>query len=253
MCFWFKTAFQAIIFIKNGLQWQPLIGCFETFPLKFVSKIVLSLCLGFSFLTAFAEPSNLGLLKQDVMRYHDSGAYDKELALVISKADRYISKQVKENNQCAIKKHLALVLDIDETSLSNYNHMAKLHFGGDEKAIDQIILAADAPAIKPTLELYRNALKQGVTVFFITGRHKAFRAATEANLVKAGYKNWSAIYFKPDNYKSRSNIAFKEKTRNLISKKGYLILASIGDQYCDLLGGHAKKVYKLPNPFYYLP
>ena len=30
-------------------------------------------------------------------------------------------------------------------------------------------------------------------------------------------------------------------------------LETIGDQWSDLLGGHAERAYKLPNPMYYLP
>jgi len=221
--------------------------------LKIASKVVLILSLSLVFLTASAEPPNLGLLRAELVQYHDSGTYNKELAEVISKAEGYVKQQVEENKQRPTKQKLALVLDIDETSLSSYDYMAKQQFAGDEKFFNDIILAADEPAIKPTLELYQAALKQGVEIFFITGRHESFRAATEANLLRAGYTNWSGIYFKPDDYTDPSNVPFKEKTRAEINEKGYVILASIGDQYCDLLGGHANRVYKLPNPYYFLP
>ena len=31
------------------------------------------------------------------------------------------------------------------------------------------------------------------------------------------------------------------------------IIANFGDQFSDLIGGHADKPVKLPNPTYYLP
>jgi hypothetical protein len=30
-------------------------------------------------------------------------------------------------------------------------------------------------------------------------------------------------------------------------------VASVGDQYSDLAGGHEAVAFKLPNPFYFLP
>jgi hypothetical protein len=34
---------------------------------------------------------------------------------------------------------------------------------------------------------------------------------------------------------------------------GYDIVANFGDQFSDLVGGHADRQVKLPNPTYYLP
>lgn len=79
------------------------------------------------------------------------------------------------------------------------------------------------------------------------------RLVTQLNLKRAGFKNWTGLYFRPENYNQPSIIPFKSGMRQAISKQGYLIIASIGDQNSDLLGGYAQKGYKLPNPFYYLP
>jgi len=35
--------------------------------------------------------------------------------------------------------------------------------------------------------------------------------------------------------------------------KGYTIIANIGDQYSDLVGGYAEGEFKLPDPMYYIP
>jgi len=47
-------------------------------------------------------------------------------------------------------------------------------------------------------------------------------------------------------------VTFKSEARAAITKQGYTIIASIGDQYSDLKGGYAEKTFKLPNPYYYL-
>jgi len=48
-------------------------------------------------------------------------------------------------------------------------------------------------------------------------------------------------------------IQYKSGTRAYIESKGYDIVADFGDQFSDLEGGFADKVFKMPNPNYYLP
>ncbi len=201
----------------------------------------------------FADPPNLTLIKKELKNYHDSGLYQKELCQVIQKAQSYIDKQAEINQKEKRHKKLAIVLDIDETSLSNYSYMIKRDFGGTQVEFHKNIIAASAPAIKPMLSLYKDALHHGVKVFFVTGRKESERLATENNLKRVGYSKWSGLYLRPQNYAHKSIIPFKSHAREMIDEKGYTIVASIGDQYSDLKGGHAKKVFKLPNPFYYLP
>lgn len=221
--------------------------------MKFSVKIALALSCALFFIPAFSEPANLSLLKKEVQAYHDSGTYEKELTTSINQAKHYMLKQVAMNNLRKKKLNLAIVLDIDETSLSNYNQFVEHNFAATQDQIHRSILAADAPPIKPMLSLYNEALKNGVKVFFVTGRHASEMAATKANLLNAGYKDWSGLYLRPDDYNHASIVPFKTHARALISKQGYTIVATIGDQYSDLLGGFAKKQFKLPNPYYFLP
>ena len=48
-------------------------------------------------------------------------------------------------------------------------------------------------------------------------------------------------------------IQYKSGTRAYIESQGYDIVADLGDQFSDLEGGFADKVFKMPNPNYYLP
>jgi len=48
-------------------------------------------------------------------------------------------------------------------------------------------------------------------------------------------------------------IQYKSGTRAYIESQGYDIVADLGDQFSDLEGDHADKVFKMPNPNYYLP
>jgi predicted secreted acid phosphatase len=52
---------------------------------------------------------------------------------------------------------------------------------------------------------------------------------------------------------SCATIPYKSGTRAYIESQGYDVVADLGDQFSDLLGGYADKTYKMPNPNYYLP
>ena len=55
-------------------------------------------------------------------------------------------------------------------------------------------------------------------------------------------------------YPTCTTIEYKSTTRAHIENDlGYDVVANLGDQYRDLIGGHADRAVKLPNPTYYLP
>ncbi len=209
-------------------------------------------CALFIHSKSIAEPVNLSQLKTEIRAYHDSGAYRKEISAILVPATRYIIQRADDNEKNQIHQKLAIVLDIDETSLSNYHSMHVRDFSEDEQKIQEHMHAANAPAIKPMLSLYNNALKHHVAVFFVTGRTSALKAATIRNLNAAGYRGWTGLYFKPNTYHQPSIAVFKAAARHEITQKGYTIIESIGDQQSDLTGGYAEKTFKLPNPHYYI-
>lgn len=214
-----------------------------------VSFLVSFLCLNLVLPAVYAEPSNLSLVKEKILVYYTKGGYQRELDQHIARAREYIDQRASQ----AKAEKLAIVLDIDETSLSNVKRIVRENFSANPEKIKRGILAANSPAIKPMLSLYNDAKSKSIAIFFVTGRPESFRKATQLNLLKAGYKNWAGLYLRPEIYNIPTIIDFKSKTRKMIEKKGYKIIASIGDQESDLKGGYAEKVFKLPNPFYYLP
>jgi len=199
------------------------------------------------------EPENLYLAKQAAIFYHDSGEYDYDLGVVAQRAQAYLEKRISENNKLKSKKRLAVAFDIDETSLSNYNHLLALDFGIIPEIYKETIMEAIDPAIPETLKLYNYAQLNGVAVFFITGRTEDLKVATIKNLNAAGYKDWDGLFFKPDGYQQGSIIPYKISTRKRIEESGYRIVVNIGDQYSDLAGGYSERSFKLPNPYYYIP
>jgi len=208
--------------------------------------------------TVPSQPTNVGDAKIAALAYHDSGAYEHDLAIVASEAGRWLARRA------AAVTRPALVLDIDETALSNWEVIKLDDFGrpidgpcAPESgapcgwaAWDQ--LGRD-PAIAPTLQVFQLAHTLKVAVFFITGRPESQREATERNLVAAGYSGYQKLYMVPDGAHFASAADFKTPIRAEIEQAGYTIVANMGDQPSDLQGGHAEKRFLLPDPFYRVP
>ena len=73
--------------------------------------------------SAASMPSNLGELKRQVTEYKRSGAYDRDTAAVLGNAQAYVLRRAGMVNKPAI------VLDIDETSLSNWPEIQANDYG----------------------------------------------------------------------------------------------------------------------------
>ena len=207
--------------------------------------------------TVASIPENLGVLKQQITEYKRSGAYDRDVAAVLSNAQAYVTRRAP------LVRKPAIVLDIDETSLSNWPEIQANDYGRFTNGPCNLpagpcgsaswVASAQAEAIQPTLALFRAAKTKGVSVFFITGRSETAREATEANLHKAGYDAWSALIMRPAGTSTPSAADYKAPERGRIAAQGYTIIANVGDQPSDLSGGNAERTYLVPNPFYRIP
>lgn len=192
------------------------------------------------------ESSTLGAgeLVSALVKYHDSGKYESDLTSVDQAAQAYL-----DTHAASAAGKPAIVLDIDETSLSNYAGLLTSGF----TAAGTVVTAASATgtAIAPTVALYHDAIAHHVAVFFVTGRPAEIQGPTEANLQSAGYdEGWSGLDFKPAEADTEQ---FKSSMRAAIKKAGYRIIVNVGDQQSDLDGGFAQRAFKLPNPFYFIP
>jgi acid phosphatase len=195
------------------------------------------------------EIPNLGVIKEQIKAYHDSGEYDRELQAVADKAKRYL----EENLPRYQGQKNAVVFDIDETALSNWTVIKQFDFGYVRKMRLEWLQKAEAPAIPGTLELFKLAREKGLAIFFITGREESERALTIVNLNKVGYTGYSELICKPDEQPNVTVGEFKRLERKRLTEKGYRIILNIGDQMSDLAGGYSEATFKLPNPMYYVP
>ena len=211
---------------------------------------------------------NAGDWEPALRNFHDSGVYDTELTEIDKLAEKAVLRRVHKGDSRSHKgrfqkshgraraahfhgKKLALVLDIDETSLSNYGaiNADNFTFGPNSQAE---ATNETGKVIPSTLELFNLAKQNGVAVFFITGRRENTRAHTESNLTREGYAGWQQLFLKPD-ASTETTVQYKSGARAAIEGQGYRIVANVGDQYSDLAGGHEDIGFKLANPFYFLP
>jgi predicted secreted acid phosphatase len=232
--------------------------------------------------------------------------YAKEARSVAKAADDFLNAHRKVADR-------ALVLDVDDTTLTTWNYELYSNWDFNPATNAQFVGLTGTtwtgnmfPATPGMVALAAQAHALGYAIFWITGRGDSQHAATIANLVNdeaaglppintvtlsgktidevdAGYVMPTALdighggftdglFTKPPvgSYpgylntpgfcgpaitagKSCATIQYKSGTRAYIESQGYHIVADIGDQFSDLLGGFTDKTFKMPNPNYYLP
>ena len=182
-----------------------------------------------------------------IVRYRDSGEWTRDISAVTRRARKFLARRLERRRP----RRPAIVLDIDDTSLSNYACFKAENFSDEASALCAV--GGRLPAIPQTRSLFRFARKRRVAVFFITGRPESQRAATERNLRTAGYEGWTQVVMVPNGDHFATAAAYKAPVRAGIARDGYTIIANVGDQPSDLEGGGAEQGFLLPNPFYRIP
>lgn len=185
---------------------------------------------------------------KELIDYFESGKYLTEISDILTDAQYYLKTKINPN------KNLAVIFDIDETCLSNYDILKSMRFPQERQKLLEIfhkhIKSQTPQAIAPTLDLYQYCLDNYFSIFFITGRPDIpeYIDITRNHLKQTGFTIYQNIFFNP-----KDQIHFnKLEQHEIIIHQGFEIVLNIGDQQRDLVGNHAKKHVKLPNPFYQL-
>jgi 5'-nucleotidase (lipoprotein e(P4) family) len=210
----------------------------------------------FIFLTglAAAQPKgdldipNLDLSKKSIRSYHDSGRYAAEVDAVAGRAQEYLELNLPRFQG----QKPAIVLDIDETTLTNYSYFDEYDFAYIDQFWADWVKKARATPLAGPQRLFNYAREQKVAIFFLTGRPERDRAATELNLKRAGYTGYTRLIMRVPGFKGTTG-AYKTLQRQQLLEAGYKIVLNMGDQASDLEGGYSESVFKLPNPMYYVP
>lgn len=186
--------------------------------------------------------------------------YAIQVAGIEHQASKYLADKAKHDSKGAKK---AIVLDVDDTSLSTYNYELETTFVYNPTSNATYIATKTMPAVFGMNTLAQQAAAEGYTIFYITGRPESQRSYTTANLSAVGFPAASQtnLFMKntanPPAYlpcgATCTTDQYKSGTRAYIQSLGYRIVANFGDQYSDLSGGYADKTYKVPNPMYFIP
>ncbi|CAM6099945.1 unnamed protein product [Calypogeia fissa] len=185
-----------------------------------------------------------------IKSYMDDGQYEADVQVAVSAARSYLRSFTHTDEMDAI------VLDIDETALSNMPYYREHRYGVEKfqkSLFNQYVSKSEQPALMAVLSLYQELRQNGWSIIFITGRDEESREATSKNLQNAGYDEWAELILRQPEEAHETAVEYKSNRRVALEKKGYRIRTSIGDQWSDLEGFAAgARTFKLPNPMYYI-
>jgi predicted secreted acid phosphatase len=220
---------------------------------------------------------NIDSVKSTIRTYYNAtnGIADKTSSPYISELNRLTERwasKVKQSCRTATKHHgrAAIVLDADDTTLWTYDmEDGAMKFNFDPALQDVWVQDQRFPATPKMARVVKAAQRGGCKIVGLTGRNDNQKAATIANLNKLYdgafrsdlyFTKWTGVgASQQPSYihcavAKCTTVEYKSQTRKHIERDLHLrIVANFGDQFSDLLGGHAQKSYKLPNPTYYLP
>jgi predicted secreted acid phosphatase len=209
-----------------------------------------------------ADQARLSDYEKQLIAYHDCTdpkiCYTSDIDAQTDKAIAYLEKRIAQRKA---GEKFAIVLDIDETSLSNWELERKDQFNYVPADWSQWYIDEKAPAIAGTLKLFRKSVDNEVDVFFITGRGTSDLAVTEKDLLAAQYldkerkaKGWRYLYTRPDQLGTGAEYKSRMRADVETGKWKERIILNVGDQLSDLAGSpQAELSVKLPNPFYFIP
>ncbi|HTJ72342.1 MAG TPA: HAD family acid phosphatase [Actinospica sp.] len=152
--------------------------------------------------------------------------WQTDVTAVTTPALAYVEERIAEASSTS---KLAIVLDIDNTSLASYFYSSY-----------------PTPADPPVLALARYAASKGVKIFFITARPDVIDLVTKYNLTAVGYQV-DGLYSRNPIQLFEAVNTFKTAEREALEAKGYDIIANIGNNTVDIEGGYADSTWELPN------
>lgn len=152
---------------------------------------------------------------------------------------------------CRSRADAAVVFDADDTTLLTYGLEVEMGFTLDRAIKNDWIRNNRFPAVPGMVKLVRAAQASGCRTYVITGRRGTTAAVTAANLAAAGYPRFTKVFTRT--CATCGTSAFKSGTRAHIERAGFDIVANVGDQVSDFVGGHSGHRVKVPNPMYTIP
>lgn len=188
------------------------------------------------------EIKNLDLVKKELRQYVNSGEYYSDINEQINQAVLIVSKYIGMKNK-------AVIIDIDETMVSEYDFMVQYDFGWFDENLEKAQNYEHFPSFKCVVDFVNYCINSDIIVITLSSRRERHRNTVVNLLNNAGYKKISNIALRPNEDKGTIQ-NFKTSQRKKIIEDGFDIILNIGDQPSDLDGGYAENIIKIPNPFY---
>jgi hypothetical protein len=147
--------------------------------------------------------------------------------------------------RCAAVEKLAIGFDVDETALSNFRvGTAHPEYTVIQQGLNEVL--GRSVALAPVFQTYELARRYGISVFFITAREEWMRGVTLANLQSAGYTEVAGLYLKP-NLRGDKGVVKAAQRAELELRRGYSMIAMVGDQASDIANGWEERGFKIPT------
>lgn len=210
--------------------------------------LILTISLTLFLLSCASEkPVNLSIAREKVKQYYESGKFDEELNKVIEDAKKKFEEvEFKES----AKGGSVVIFDVDETALNNYELAEQMGFGYVYEMNKQWNAEMKAPAFPQVKELYDFLLSKGAKIIFLTGRNFYEYEVTYQNLKNAGYTVFDTLITQIGDEEKMKAKDFKSGKRVWLTKEGYEIVGTVGDQWSDLEGDYHGIQVKIPNYLY---
>jgi len=125
--------------------------------------------------------------------------------------------------QAGPEDHLAINLDIDNTSLATYYQRGQ--------------------AVRTVRNAARLASRLGITLLFNTGRLESRLGDVRSQLIRAGYAVGTICTRNPGELLPAS----KQRCRQSFVDQGFTIVANIGNNDTDFVGTNYERAFRLPN------
>lgn len=213
------------------------------FIIKFSFTIVFTIAVVLQLTSCTDKPVNLSVARELVKEYYESGKFDEELNEVIREAkEKFENVQVETNS--------VVIFDVDETALNNYELAKQMGFGYVYQMNKDWNREMKAPAIETVKVLYDYLLDRGFKIIFLTGRNFPEYELTYKNLKVAGYTQFDTLITQREEELKLNSTEFKSSKRVELTKKGYDIAGTVGDQWSDLEGLDHGIQIKIPNYLY---
>lgn len=190
--------------------------------------------------------------------YYTGGEIQRDRADVALAAWRFVRDWTRArcgSSTAEVRACKAMVVfDVDETLLNSYSYSVAQNpqFTFNSSTWDDYVASCGYSTIPQTRDLFARLKALGVHIALVSSGNRDTKPEMISCLNARGISGW-------DRYIMRGNAApdvsageYKALARKDLERRGFTIVASIGDQVSDMSYGHLKRGFLVPNTMYYL-